>query len=180
MIQVSGCKLCAFVYNIRVVLFSYHVVFCSIQGSVEWIWSSRAMYLLHRVSSFWFSRTCMLPINALTPLTKLSRTTKWQGVLFPCRFAQLPLYGFASVDVDGLPNCHLRPPLQCLIILQISSIWQNLLSKKSPRNPWVPFVGYCSRDHSQIFYSQHHQHQLSFISISMLPYMVRVFLYISF
>jgi hypothetical protein len=66
------------------------------------------MYLLHRVSSFWFSRTCILPINALTPLTKLSRTTKWQGVLFPCRFAQLPLYGFASVVVDGLPNCHLR------------------------------------------------------------------------
>jgi hypothetical protein len=108
MIQVSVCKLCAFVYNIRVVLFSYHVVFCSIQASVEWIWSSRAMYLLHRVSSFWFSRTCILPINALTPLTKLSRTTKWQGVLFPCRFAQLPLYGFASVVVDGLPNCHLR------------------------------------------------------------------------
>ncbi|KAJ6874516.1 hypothetical protein NC652_034265 [Populus alba x Populus x berolinensis] len=50
----------------------------------------------------------ILPINVLTPLKKLSRTTKWQGVLFPCRFAQLPLHGFASVAVDGLPNRHLR------------------------------------------------------------------------
>ncbi|KAJ6867948.1 hypothetical protein NC651_033101 [Populus alba x Populus x berolinensis] len=28
--------------------------------------------------------------------------------IYCTEFAQLPLYGFASVAVDGLPNCHLR------------------------------------------------------------------------
>jgi hypothetical protein len=59
--------------------------------------------------------------TALTVVTKLFRSTKWQDVLFPCRFAQLSLYGFASVVVDELPNCHRRLSLHCLVILQISN-----------------------------------------------------------
>ncbi|CAK7324275.1 unnamed protein product [Dovyalis caffra] len=46
---------------------------------------------------------------------------------------------------------------RCAVSMQIS----NLRSKKSLQNPFVPFVGYCSRGYSQIFYSQHLQYKLS-------------------
>ncbi|KAL9337211.1 hypothetical protein Peur_068980 [Populus x canadensis] len=46
--------------------------------------------------------------NGLRCFSRVNMEFKSNVSIAQSQFAQLPLYGFASVVVDGLPNCHLR------------------------------------------------------------------------